>query len=90
MSRLIDADLLDITEITTDDYSGNEVLDVILKEDIDDAETVKGIPIERMEKKFEQIISEIQSLRGCSCSCSDGIIDDVEDIIDKIIKEQSE
>lgn len=28
---------------------------------------------------------EIQSLRNCSCSCSDGIIDAVEDIIDKYI-----
>ena len=30
---------------------------------------------------------EMQKLRGCSCSCSDGIIDDVEDIIDKLIAE---
>jgi len=40
--RLIDADALDITTITTDDYSGNEILDVILKEDIDDASTIIG------------------------------------------------
>jgi hypothetical protein len=32
---------------------------------------------------LDQIIAEIQGLRNCSCSCSDGIIDDVEDIIDK-------
>ncbi len=32
---------------------------------------------------IEDIKAEIQKLRGCSCSCSDGIIDDVEDIIDK-------
>jgi hypothetical protein len=38
--RLIDVDDLDITTITTDDYSGNEVLDVVLKEDVDDAETI--------------------------------------------------
>lgn len=48
--------------------------------------TVKAILLERVE----QILSEIQSLRGCSCSCSDGIIDDVEDIIDKAIKELNE
>jgi len=35
------------------------------------------------ESVLDQIIAEIQRLRGCSCSCSDGIIDDVEDIIDK-------
>ncbi len=32
---------------------------------------------------LEKISTDIQKLRGCSCSCSDGIIDDVEDIIDK-------
>ena len=34
---------------------------------------------------IEKIRSEIQTLRGCSCNCSDGIIDDVEDIIDKCV-----
>lgn len=32
---------------------------------------------------LDKIRDEIQGLRNCSCSCSDGIIDDVEDIIDK-------
>lgn len=35
------------------------------------------------ENVLDNIIAEIQNLRNCSCSCSDGIIDDVEDIIDK-------
>lgn len=35
------------------------------------------------EWTLDKISAEIQRLRGCSCSCSDGIIDDVEDIIDK-------
>lgn len=38
--RLIDAEDLDITTITTDDYSGNKILDVVLKEDIDIAPTI--------------------------------------------------
>ncbi len=38
--RLIDADALDITTVITDDYSGNEVLDVVLQEDINDAPTI--------------------------------------------------
>ena len=38
--RLIDADDLDITTITTDDYRGNEVLDIVLKEDVDNAPTI--------------------------------------------------
>lgn len=37
---------------------------------------------------LEKIRSEIQSLRNCSCSCSDGIIEDVEDIIDKHISKK--
>lgn len=32
---------------------------------------------------LDKIRAEIQALRGCSCWCSDGIIDDVEDILDK-------
>lgn len=31
---------------------------------------------------LDKITTDIQRLRGCTCSCSDGIIDDVEDIID--------
>ena len=38
--------------------------------------------------KVEKAIEEIQKLRGCSCSCSDGIIDDVEDILDKLIESE--
>lgn len=36
---------------------------------------------------LDKIVAEIQRLRGCSCNNSDGIIDDVEDIIDKYRKE---
>jgi hypothetical protein len=35
------------------------------------------------ESILDKIYADIQKLRGCSCSCSDGIIDDVEDILDK-------
>ena len=41
-------------------------------------------------EKIEQSIDEIQKLRGCSCSCSDGIIDDVEDILDNLIESEKE
>lgn len=37
---LIDRNDLDITTITTDDYSGNEVIDVVLKEDVDGASAI--------------------------------------------------
>jgi hypothetical protein len=40
---------------------------------------------------LDKIYDDIQKLRGCSCSCSDGIIDDVEDILDKYkVKIESE
>ena len=44
----------------------------------------KADVIER--EKINKAIEEIQKLRGCSCSCSDRIIDDVEDILDKLIE----
>lgn len=53
MARLIDADNLDITTITTDDYSGNEILDVVLKEDIDDAPIVEAIPKDQYEARLK-------------------------------------
>ena len=61
--------------------------------DVDDCiDTVKYFDkadvIER--EKIEKAIEEIQKLRGCSCSCSDGIIDDVEDILDKLIESEEE
>lgn len=38
----------------------------------------------RMDKPIlDEVNAKIQKLRGCSCSCSDGIIDDVENIINK-------
>ena len=46
----------------------------------------KADVIER--EKIDKAIEEIQKLRGCSCSCSDGIIDDVEDILDKLIESE--
>ena len=42
------------------------------------------------EPILNKIKDEIQKLRGCSCYCSDGIIDDVEDIIDKYMTESGE
>ena len=43
--RVIDADSLCSTTIITDDYSGNEILEIVLKEDIDEAPTIEAIPI---------------------------------------------
>ena len=39
--------------------------------------------LQEQEPIIDKIYADIQKLRGCSCSCSDGIIDDVEEILDK-------
>lgn len=39
---------------------------------------------------IDKIYVDIQRLRGCSCTCSDGIIDDIENILDKYIAESEE
>lgn len=60
--KIVDVNELDITTIITDDFSGNEMLDVVLKEDIDNAHDLlstigtdkdKGLeePEEDMEKE---------------------------------------
>lgn len=49
--------------------------------------TIKAL---EQEPILEKIYADIQRLRGCSCSCSDGIIDDVEDILDKYKAEMEE
>lgn len=50
-------------------------------EDLESEEYERGK--NSQELVLDKIRAEIQRLRGCSCSCSDGIIDDVEDILDK-------
>lgn len=50
----------------------------------------KANKYDKLIKVLDKIRSEIQGLRNCSCSCSDGIIDDVEDIIDKYKAESEE
>lgn len=51
----------------------------------EEIEEALNIAIKAVKQKamLNKIYTDIQSLRGCSCGCSDGIIDDVEDILDK-------
>ena len=83
MARYIDADKLifklNETQIEFDrNYYGLGEA----KQIVDNVPTSNVVEREKIEKAIE----EIQKLRGCSCSCSDGIIDDVEDILDKLAK----
>ena len=50
----------------------------------------EAIELINQEPILDKIYADIQKLRGCSCGCSDGIIDDVEDIIDKYKAESEE
>ena len=67
-------------------YNGLDNLEKLLYSSplIELVDIPKADVIER--EKINKAIEEIQKLRGCSCSCSDGIIDDVEDILDKLIE----
>lgn len=64
-------------------YSGGEIIGMIVYGEIP---TVKAIPLDNIKRA----IKEIQKLRGLSCNCSDGIIDDVEEILDKLIESEGE
>ena len=59
---------------------------------IGEKEDYTDMAIKALEQEsiLDKINAEIQKLRGCSCGCSDGIIDDVEDIIDKYKAESEE
>ena len=81
MSKLIDVCGMPNFEVKTED--GKEYVLLPFKH-LYDIPTVPAIPLD----KVKQAIEEIQKLRGCSCSCSDGIIDDVEDILDKLIESE--
>ena len=67
-------------------YNGLDNLEKLLYSSplIELVDIPKADVIER--EKINKAIEEIQKLRGCSCSCSDGIIDGVEDILDKLIE----
>ena len=53
-------------------------------------ELIKNVERVKRKELLDKIRDEMQDLRNCSCNCSDGIIDDVEDIIDKCMKEYDE
>jgi hypothetical protein len=61
---------------------GKRVIDLGLN---DETQAFCELAIKALEQEpiLDKIYADIQRLRGCSCSCSDGIIDDIEDILDK-------
>ena len=71
IDRLVDVAIVNGTPLEKHDEE-------VIKETV---ESVWGKP--PYNDVFDKIRAEIQNLRDCSCSCSDGIIDDVEEILDK-------
>lgn len=70
-----------LTEENSCDTCEYEEASIYCKENCPHEAKIEQEPI------LDKIIDDIQTLRGCSCANSDGIIDDVEDIIDKYRKE---
>lgn len=70
-------------EIYNIDEHKHEITGMALFKDVEKIPTIKAIPLDEVKR----VIEKIQKLRGLSCNCSDGIIDDVEDILDELIKE---
>lgn len=86
--RLIDADKIDFKPIRLFNHDEHtyEINGMALFKDVEKIQTIKAIPIDDIKWAIE----EIQELRGCTCSCSDGIIDDVEEILYKLIESEGE
>lgn len=61
-------------------FAGQVIVDVKAIPPITEQEIVKPY--------LDKLTAKIQRLRGCSCSHSDGVIDDIEDIIDNLLSEQ--
>jgi hypothetical protein len=51
--ELIDKSKIDFCTVETDDFSGNQIIEVVFKEDIEEIPTIKAIPIEELEKAIE-------------------------------------
>jgi hypothetical protein len=82
----ISAPIMAVTQEEFKDYiqTLNKVMDWLEQEPFINKSCVSSGACEHDKNNvLDKVRAEIQSLRNCSCSCSDGIIDDVEDIIDK-------
>jgi hypothetical protein len=90
MGRFIDeTDLMDL--LHTLDDARHELCYAIKK--IPELPTIEAIPKDQYEARLKadmvamltEIQLEIQKYGGCSCSCSDGIVDDIDDVIQQKI-----
>ena len=94
MGRLIDISNIRVKPQYMQDVMG---IAMIRCEDLSrilaDAPTVEAIPKADYENRLKadmvamltELQLEIQEYSGCSCSCSDGIVDDIDDVIQQKI-----
>lgn len=69
-------------------HTRNSDVVISLYENICDIEPITEQEI--VKPYLEKLITKMQKLRGCSCSNSDGVIDDIEDMIDKLLSEDGD
>lgn len=84
MGRLIDAGELLKQPINTAHYPSNFVKHAPTVEAISKAEYEARLKAD-MVAMLEEIQNEIQKYSGCSCTCSDGVVNDIDDLIQEKI-----
>jgi hypothetical protein len=82
LKQYVDYDNPDVPDFYTMEEAIKVIIEALEQEPCDDVPDINDGNIKELEV-LDKIRADIQKLRGCSCSCSDGIIDDVEDILDK-------
>ena len=85
--EFIDKYELDYITVTTDDYSGNEILDVVLKEDIDIAPSITEQDI--VKPYLTNLADKVNRLHKVGYDGKVYVsINDVFDLIDSLISEE--
>lgn len=87
--ELIDRNDLESTTITTDDYSGNEVLDVVLMEDVKEAPVITEQEIVKpyLEKLRADIEAAYDELDGYDPDSLGTFASRIDDLIDNLLSE---
>ena len=87
--ELIDRNDLDITTIETDDFSGNEVLDVVLMEDVKEAPVITEQEIVKpyLEKLRADIDVAYYELDGYDPDSLGTFASRIDDLIDNLLSE---
>jgi hypothetical protein len=85
--ELIDKNKIDFCTIETDDFSGNQIIEVVFKEDIEELPTVKAIPVEVINDILKKL-HDLSNHKIAPISFDQGMaIDMCIDIINKTIAE---